>query len=69
MYSQLDGETALIPASIKAMDGNFSLKWVDDSHNASDAHTFPTDYVIPVEDVDHFKDDVRLKPGVSQNRQ
>ena len=44
------------------MDGNNSAKRVDRSGHA-DPRVFDSDYFIPVSQVDHFKDDVKLRPG------
>jgi len=44
------------------MDGNNSAKRVDRSGHA-DPRIFDSDYFIPVSQVDHFKDDVKLRPG------
>jgi hypothetical protein len=44
------------------MDGNNSLKRVDGSGHA-DERIFRSSYIISLEEVDRFKDDVRLRPG------
>ncbi|KAG1749252.1 hypothetical protein EDB19DRAFT_2036549 [Suillus lakei] len=60
-YKQ-ENEPALIPARMDSMDGNSSLKQVDGSGHA-DEQIFKSSYLIPPDEVDVFKDDVRLQPG------
>ncbi|KAG0691551.1 hypothetical protein DFH29DRAFT_1017956, partial [Suillus ampliporus] len=60
-YKQ-ENEPALIPARMDSMDGNSSLKRVDGSGHA-DERVFKTSYLISPDEVDTFKDDVRLRPG------
>ncbi|KAG2753193.1 hypothetical protein P692DRAFT_201706191, partial [Suillus brevipes Sb2] len=60
-YKQ-ENEPALIPARMDSMDGNSSLKRVDGSGHA-DERIFKSSYLIPPDEVDVFKDDVRLRPG------
>ncbi|KAG1736433.1 uncharacterized protein EDB91DRAFT_1238058 [Suillus paluster] len=55
-------ECLLYPASLKAMDGNNSVKCMANAGNA-DRRIFPSRYMIPPDQVDMFKDDVRLRPG------
>ncbi|KAG1724719.1 hypothetical protein EDB19DRAFT_1758500, partial [Suillus lakei] len=45
-----------------SMDGNSSLKQVDGSGHA-DEWIFKSSYLILPDEVDVFKDDVRLRPG------
>lgn len=59
---QQENEPALIPARMDSMDGNSSLKRVDGSGHA-DERIFKSSYLIPPDEVDVFKDDVRLRPG------
>ncbi|KAG1751317.1 uncharacterized protein EDB91DRAFT_1078128 [Suillus paluster] len=60
-YKQ-ENEPTLIPARMDSMDGNSSLKRVDGSGHADD-RVFKTSYLISPDEVDTFKDDVRLRPG------
>ncbi|KAG1745399.1 uncharacterized protein EDB91DRAFT_1049934, partial [Suillus paluster] len=60
-YKQ-ENEPTLIPARMDSMDGNSSLKRVDGSGHADD-RVFETSYLISPDEVDTFKDDVRLRPG------
>ncbi|KAG2085421.1 hypothetical protein BD769DRAFT_1374346 [Suillus cothurnatus] len=55
-------ECPLYPASLKAMDGNNSAKRMANAGSA-DLRIFPSRYMIPPDQVDVFKDDVRLRPG------
>ncbi|KAG2029849.1 hypothetical protein BDR03DRAFT_1041183, partial [Suillus americanus] len=55
-------ECLLYPASLKAMDGNNSAKRMANAGSA-DLRIFPSRYMIPPDQVDVFKDDVRLRPG------
>ncbi|KAG1812026.1 hypothetical protein EV424DRAFT_1473620 [Suillus variegatus] len=55
-------EVALFPASLGAMDGNNSAKRMDNV-GYTDRQIYPSRYMITSEDVDKFKDDVRLRPG------
>ncbi|KAG2137739.1 hypothetical protein BD769DRAFT_1291575, partial [Suillus cothurnatus] len=57
-----ENEPTLIPARMDSMDGNSSLKRVDGSGHA-DERIFTTSYLIHPDEVDIFKDDVRLRPG------
>jgi Kyakuja-Dileera-Zisupton transposase len=50
------------------MDGNNSLKRVDGAGH-TDQRTFISDYIIPVSEVDQFKDDVRTRPGEAQEEE
>lgn len=59
---QQENEPTLIPARMDSMDGNNSLKRVDGSGHA-DERIFESSYLIPPDEVDVFKDDVRLRPG------
>jgi hypothetical protein len=59
-YMQLDGEPLLIPASLHAMDGNSSVKWVDGS-GVADLRAFESDYLVTADEVDIFKDEVTCK--------
>ncbi|KAG1853525.1 hypothetical protein F4604DRAFT_1686334 [Suillus subluteus] len=60
-YKQ-ENEPTLIPVRMDSMDGNSSLKRVDGSGHA-DERIFKSSYLIPPDEVDIFKDDVRLRPG------
>ncbi|KAG1764991.1 hypothetical protein EDD22DRAFT_978874 [Suillus occidentalis] len=60
-FEQSD-EPALYPASLKAMDGNNSAKRMATAGHA-DHRKFTSQYMITSEDVEVFKDDVRLRPG------
>ncbi|KAG2065100.1 hypothetical protein BDR04DRAFT_1033676 [Suillus decipiens] len=55
-------ECLLYPASLKAMDGNNSAKHMANAGSAN-LCIFPSRYMIPLDQVDVFKDDVRLRPG------
>ncbi|KAG2133402.1 hypothetical protein BD769DRAFT_1354069 [Suillus cothurnatus] len=55
-------ECPLYPASLKPMDGNNSAKRMANAGSA-DLRIFPSRYMIPPDQVDVFKDDVRLRPG------
>ncbi|KZT68378.1 hypothetical protein DAEQUDRAFT_653084, partial [Daedalea quercina L-15889] len=62
LYS-IEGEEPLTPALLATMDGNQSLKLVDDVYRAGttryDPRTARTDMWLSPEDVDVFKDEVR----------
>ncbi|KAG1880023.1 hypothetical protein F4604DRAFT_1679156 [Suillus subluteus] len=60
-YKQ-ENEPTLIPARMDSMDGNSSLKRVDGSGHADEC-IFKSSYLILPDEVDIFKDDVRLRPG------
>ncbi|KAG1732925.1 uncharacterized protein EDB91DRAFT_1238702 [Suillus paluster] len=60
-YKQLD-ELPLYPARLDAFDGNNSLKRVDGSGHADEC-CFTSSYHISTDEVEQFKDDVRLRPG------
>ncbi|KAG2120417.1 uncharacterized protein F5147DRAFT_785148 [Suillus discolor] len=55
-------EPALDPVYLGSMDGNNLLKCVDGSGHA-DERKFESLYLVPPEEVEKFKDDVRLRPG------
>ncbi|KAG1862471.1 hypothetical protein C8R48DRAFT_673269 [Suillus tomentosus] len=55
-------ECPLYPASLKAMDGNNSVKHMANAGSA-DLCIFPSRYMIPLDQVDMFKDDIQLRPG------
>ncbi|KAG1749265.1 hypothetical protein EDB19DRAFT_2022684 [Suillus lakei] len=55
-------EPNMYPESLKAMDGNNSAKRMATAGHA-DHRKFTSWYMITSEDVDVFKDDVRLRPG------
>ncbi|KAG0692671.1 hypothetical protein DFH29DRAFT_882163 [Suillus ampliporus] len=61
LRQQLD-EPPLYPARLDAFDGNNSLKRVDGSGHA-DERCFTSSYLISTDEVEQFKDDVRLRPG------
>ncbi|KAG1832900.1 hypothetical protein DFJ58DRAFT_847925 [Suillus subalutaceus] len=61
MFEQ-PNECPLYPASLKAMDGNNSAKRMANAGSA-DPRIFPSRYMIPLDQVDMFKDDVQLHPG------
>ncbi|KAH7904479.1 hypothetical protein BJ138DRAFT_1019105, partial [Hygrophoropsis aurantiaca] len=60
-YEQPD-EPTLVPASLKAMDGNNSAKRMDGAGH-TDQRVFHSSFLIPADEVDKFKDDVALRPG------
>ncbi|KAH7902929.1 hypothetical protein BJ138DRAFT_1021356, partial [Hygrophoropsis aurantiaca] len=60
-------EPDLVPARLHNMDGNSSAKHVDGSGSA-DSRVFNSPYFIPTAEVDQFKDDVRLRPGVTHQK-
>ncbi|KIM54659.1 hypothetical protein SCLCIDRAFT_30952 [Scleroderma citrinum Foug A] len=66
--NKLDGEPALYPALLKAMDGNTSAKRMENAGHA-DCQVFPSTYMLPLNDVDIFRDDVRLCPGECEGNQ
>ncbi|KAG1762158.1 hypothetical protein EV702DRAFT_984185, partial [Suillus placidus] len=55
-------ELQLIPQRLHSMDGNFSAKHINGS-GSTDPRVFHSDYFIPEAAVEHFKDDVRNRPG------
>ncbi|KAI0671594.1 hypothetical protein C8Q78DRAFT_1019556 [Trametes maxima] len=65
-HLQLQDEVALHPARLLAMDGNNSAKRVA-SAGAQDRRRFKSDYFLPRDVVDHFKDEVkrRIAPASS----
>ncbi|KAG2079040.1 hypothetical protein BDR04DRAFT_1146733 [Suillus decipiens] len=60
-YKQPD-KPPLYPASLDSFDGNNSLKCVNSSGHA-DEHCFTSSYLITVDEVEKFKDDVCLCPA------
>ncbi|KAG6379623.1 hypothetical protein JVT61DRAFT_10136 [Boletus reticuloceps] len=58
-FSQPD-EPVLIPARLHSMDGNQSAKRLDGS-GYTDPRAFASDYFVPVDQVERFKDDVKSK--------
>ncbi|KAG2042380.1 hypothetical protein BDR03DRAFT_1006782 [Suillus americanus] len=61
-------ECLLYPASLKAMDGNNSAKRMANAGSA-DLRIFPSRYMIPPDQVDVFKDDVRLRPAANSTEE
>ncbi|KAH9849711.1 hypothetical protein C2E23DRAFT_736739 [Lenzites betulinus] len=60
-HIQLEGEPALHPARLVAMDGNNSAKRVA-SAGAQDKRIFKSSYFLSREVVDQFKDEVKKRP-------
>lgn len=62
---QLEGEPKLSPALLATMDGNQSLKLVDNQYRSGvplqDTKTARTDFWITPDVVDQFKDEVRAQ--------
>lgn len=59
---QQPDEPPLYPARLDAFDGNNLLKCVDSSGHA-DEHCITSSYLITTDDIEKFKDDVRLCPA------
>ena len=55
-------EAILFPAQLHIMDGNFSAKWLNDLGSA-DPWMFESDYFIPVDDIEQFRNNAFRNPG------
>jgi hypothetical protein len=59
---------SLFPASIKSMDGNTSFKCLKDADPTNEC-VFNSNYNMPFSRMQTFKDNVKLKPGLSMIKQ
>lgn len=64
--SQLEGETRLVPRAFHVCDGNYSYKRAANA-GLVDQRVFPSDYVIPRDQVNKFQYEVKSRAREAQD--